>query len=383
MPKLVILGNGFDLQCGLKSSYHDFYNYLRGKMEQKENKPIKVDNIVWLLLNSYHNDKKEYLWKDIEQLLESFLNEEKGKITEYKINYKEIRKKYFENLEKSKNKDYLGKISKIKSQEILFTKTLKSFQKWEYFFENEGLKDHNIFFELFYKDLNEVEKAFRIYLKDKMGNQLIHESANKLYLKVLNVLENETMFDFSPPNYEEILNELKKNHFLSFNYTRLGAVNRKQHNFFTNIHGCIEDFTEIIFGIDSQGVSPNNPIYIFTKTHRVSLLQGKKIAQNKENVRGISLENINEIIIYGHSLNKQDYSYFFGIFNSLNINISKVKILLCYSNYIDYNGNKKDRAAERSLSLQQLIYDYEKSFNIPSGLYHRMLVEGRIGIKEI
>jgi hypothetical protein len=92
----------------------------------------------------------------------------------------------------------------------------------------------------------------------------------------------------------------------------------------------------------------------------------------------ISLNDIKEIYIYGHSLDKQDYSYFYAIFNIADISNLDTKVTLFYSDYDDI-----DRSQERTLKLQQLIYDYEKEFNKPKGLYHRMLIEGRIGLSKI
>ncbi|MCC3173495.1 AbiH family protein [Streptococcus sanguinis] len=59
--QLIILGNGFDLACGLKSSYSDFFDYIFLKESQNNN--------YWYRVFDYtnKNDKhKNHNWTDIE-----------------------------------------------------------------------------------------------------------------------------------------------------------------------------------------------------------------------------------------------------------------------------------------------------------------------------
>lgn len=63
--QLIILGNGFDLACGLKSSYIDFYN------KCIKDKKWNNCNFWEQLLKSYRQDKKDiHLWCDIEKIIE-------------------------------------------------------------------------------------------------------------------------------------------------------------------------------------------------------------------------------------------------------------------------------------------------------------------------
>jgi hypothetical protein len=58
-----LLGNGFDIGFGLKTSYNDFYNYLFQKIETDEE--IK-ENLIFNDINSTYQNNKIELWSDYE-----------------------------------------------------------------------------------------------------------------------------------------------------------------------------------------------------------------------------------------------------------------------------------------------------------------------------
>jgi len=388
MSKLLILGNGFDLHCGLDSSYSHFFNYLLQDKEfnivynymhdRRTEKSEKRTNFLWALLLSYHQDKNIVLWKDIESIIASFLYKP---TSEYTINILDILgniQKYTDDL---RNYD-----KTMIDQGLPLTKFLwliyrgigldeicefKRTSQREVFIAIPRNKDKVI--DLFYKDLNEIECKFVDYLNSIYNiNPLIHVSANNAYEKLLNVVYPN---DTSPEDKVSIISSaINDANILSFNYTRLGQPNGSNFSRYKNIHGTIiGKHQDIIFGIDSFDISPLDPTFKFTKTYRIAL-QESKLLINPDIFEGrISLNNISEIIIYGHSLNRQDYSYFYAIFNKCNINNSNVKLDLYYSNYDDIN-----RAPESILRLQNLFQQYEIDFQIPKGLFHRMLLEDRV-----
>lgn len=396
MPKLVILGNGFDLQCGLKSSYCNFYDYLKEKMNAKTGqKPINEDNIIWLLLQSYHSEKDKYLWKDIEQILYYFLVKTDN---DYMINYKKMVEEYVNYRRLMGNKLDLTEEEKIKldkerekkikengvKQRVLFAKKLYDCEKaYNYKFVVDPIRVNELKsleeqIELIEKDLNSIEKIFKIYLLEKLkepNKEKIDYKADKLYVELLGYTRDCLYLD------EKTKEKIKNNYFISFNYTKLGFMKEINNPLFINIHGSLENDYGLIFGIDGRKISPKsleNPIYRFSKIHRVSLFM-----EHKQNpFSNFDLQNVDEIIIYGHSLNNQDYSYFFTIFDNTNIINSKVKITLFYSNYYDTNGEYINGFKERESSLKKIIYDYGESLNIYD-LYQKMYIDGRIGIKEI
>ncbi len=416
MSKLLILGNGFDMHCKLETSYLHFFKYLQEKEKFKDAYDLLFEkdfstrsilnvkmskvriNIWWALLLSYHNEKQVFLWKDIENIMITFLLSEPTKdypFNDNTINLNDIKKnisKYLETLKK----DYTeGSIAEMNAKPIFIflwllyrTGTYGEIMNFDYNvyqrISKPSIKTIEEIIPILKNDLTEIETEFGIYLKlkfEKLNDNQDNEKvikANQTYMQLLglNVVSNPISTEFQ--NTLTFL--FQKANVLSFNYTRVGLPYIQNFSHFKNVHGTVMngDNSEIIFGIDSIDISPDDPIYIFTKTFRVSLLEN--YLNNSPNIKKntISLKDIEEIIIYGHSLNKQDYSYFYAIFNRANISAGGAIVTLCYSNYD--NSNK---AQENSLILQQLIYNYELNANIPKGLYHRMLIEGRIGLREI
>ncbi|MCF7930472.1 MAG: bacteriophage abortive infection AbiH family protein [Acholeplasmataceae bacterium] len=399
MSKLLIIGNGFDMHCNLNTSYEAFFIFLKSQIGYKEAYDKLVDsnhydsshspriNLWWALLLSYHEDGKSWMWKDIEQIMLSFLYK---KSSEFDINLEDIianfnpynatlRSKYntINILHNTPRKfKFLWLLDRVNNLEDFFTRKVDFFRHSSEIVMN----DMDKILTVLRADLKQLENDFFEYLRNILhnANQEIHFEANLTYAKILEVplnssLENEDQI-------RKLNDELNKANILSFNYTRLGSPKGMNFTNFKNIHGTVLNKInkEIIFGIDSIDISPINPIYVFTKTYRLSLLEGKLI-QNSDIYNGkILLKEVDDIRIYGHSLNKQDYSYFFAIFNKANIDESDTTITLFYSNFNDI-----DKSQERSLDLQLLIYEYECKFGKSKGLYHRMLIEGRIAIKVI
>ena len=63
LKQLIVLGNGFDLACGLKSTYYDFFDYIYG---QKKLNKTNSNNFWYKILQNYKEDTIEN-WADIEK----------------------------------------------------------------------------------------------------------------------------------------------------------------------------------------------------------------------------------------------------------------------------------------------------------------------------
>ena len=61
LEQLIVLGNGFDLASGLKSSYSDFFDYIFTKKSFQNNYWYKVFNY-----SNRDNSNKDNNWTDIE-----------------------------------------------------------------------------------------------------------------------------------------------------------------------------------------------------------------------------------------------------------------------------------------------------------------------------
>lgn len=108
--------------------------------------------------------------------------------------------------------------------------------------------------------------------------------------------------------------------------------------------------------------------------------------QNINNEFVSELGNFNNIVIYGHSLHKQDFSFFFPIFDYLKLNnVSKSsKITFAYS--IFDNSMKDTIITKHTMGISDLITKYE-NYIYPKREECRLLdslsMQGRIISREI
>jgi hypothetical protein len=134
------------------------------------------------------------------------------------------------------------------------------------------------------------------------------------------------------------------------------------------VHGTL-DKKNIIVGIDDKSCNENTGMFKFSKTYRKMKIRSE--------INNELPANIDQLIFYGHSLGKQDYSYFHSIFDFYNIYNSSIKLLFCYAK--GYENQTFD-------SIYHLIHEYGNEFtNQKQGhnLLHKILLEGRLQIIEI
>lgn len=111
----------------------------------------------------------------------------------------------------------------------------------------------------------------------------------------------------------------------SFNYDDLedDSLNKKLNNINGNVNYPI-------FGIDSNAFIAPDIRYIFSKTNR-----RMEMDMSYEDYQ--SFDDFENLVIFGHSLNEADYSYFFSVFDKLDIIdlTNNSKIVFAYSVYDD------------------------------------------------
>ena len=374
---LLILGNGFDLQSGLRTDYISFFNKRYNKEIYKDlKKSIRMvdykhfsanqsendsDSNVFTttdLLNRYKNVlfyeisiwdfifisedilSKNPGWYNIENLIFDYVSN--NKLTYAAINgvEKNIRNNSFH------KEDKLSIMLYIIFKELKITFTPMRFNEW------------------LLEQLKMIEIAFKDYVIEevRVKNEIYYNRTKRFYEFFVRVKD----FDNKPLS------------LLNFNYTSpIGFENKLSSR--TNIHGSING-EEIIFGIDEKNsehnswISPDETKYLFTKTARVihSIDSDDSFLLNKNNDRNI--------LIYGHSLNVQDYSYFQSVFDVYNISEGNVIIYICWSNY---DKKRKIRSNTVNNAIRLLKY-YGDSLKNDKGknLLHRLLLEKRLRIVE-
>lgn len=361
----LVIGNGFDLNCGLKTKYADFFDSLEktneevsrhvenykntvqtitnyNKITPEFTNPFKLfsgfgegklDNInTWymlFLLVSKKEKMNSYNWCNIESVIYESLKEKPINIID------------FEEIPSFPTIYSLFKKVKDTNENIIITKSnntyiLTSFihQKYKKIFESEFE-----FYTWLLDELYDFEKEFGIYIQ--------------------NVHSNDKNY---PTNSENLIKKICKTENIkgisTFNYDGLG--NGELDDKLQHING---DIKSPIFGIDSQRIKPAKPAYLFTKINR-RLLKSSVLNEIKEEVR------FDNLIIYGHSLDEADYSFFFVEFDRLNItdiNCSS-KIVFAYSIYDE--NKRKEIELHLFVQIEKLFYKYsmQKNSNIDGSI---------------
>ncbi|WP_232088660.1 AbiH family protein [Enterococcus hirae] len=400
--KLIILGNGFDLASGLRSSYYDFfskriddeliryfdeaYDYFNKNMYGKDvnfnvlfnfdflgndtghaaGKVIKIQNIS-------HSDNSEH--KIYEKIYKSdltfwdlafyFSKNQFGSEEIKDYDWQDVERKMLEFLtgsKKDKNVPHLpGMESYVKRCFDIKNSATFLCLHLAYYLPDRKEYSSNEIIEYLYDELQLFEKKFAEYIKTESNKNDYKEKAKEKICKI------------SQKSIENF-----KDKIFSFNYTDPFSENGLD---IINVHGKAET-NSILFGIDQETISPDSYIYSFTKTFRQ--MTETKLAKSYAVDILPNKDDISEIAFFGHSLSNLDYSYFQTIFDHYDIYNSHVKLVFYYEKY----KNKTTRDIELDLAnkISQMLYAYSPSIdNKKKGrnLLHKLLLEKRLIIDEI
>lgn len=349
----LVIGNGYDLHCGLKSSYADFFmrdvgkndyfnkwlDEFEGKIslndfdaeQSKEDVWVEFKNIdklnIWDLFFyiktkiANQNNKKVWLWCDIETVMYNSLKsydsrEGNTNLFTWEYVYKVVNK------EMQANFDCFEVY--VMAKVILKKRNM------------EGFKNIDEFYYYILDELNQFEKEFGMFIDKKRYSYYYSsfkvtnsdfENRSKMTLQKLCNVDNLVSIDSF--NYDDIAND---------------DLNKILHN----INGNLEN---PIFGIDSNLCRASDPRFIFTKTNRRMELEMIDFECQKDVV-------FDNVIVYGHSLSSNDYSYFFPLLDKLEMTnfLSNKKIIFGFSVY----DREKETEIKRKnrLNIQKLFEAY-------------------------
>lgn len=400
IKQLLIIGNGFDLACGLKSTYKDFFdNYL--KSISSNNSKMYWEQ-YFKKISYLNNNNDDYSWTDIEtQIFVQLQN------IEFLIENNLLKSKYYVNKNELKEQInfILTESNKNTNLDSLMNTFYLLYSIFEYSIIDNSLKLNNVLSKI-KNDLLRLEEHFTYYLSNEIQNanskiETNNENATNIYtensyfiksrillatllLFYMNV--DETPF-YVPPI--EILQNIKdskrligdldvkflsnfgkvENYVLSFNYTKPFQFPNLR-----NIHGNLMK-ANIIFGIDYDKVNTffsNQPTQ-FTKSYR--------ILENKLNSNIVIPADINKILFYGHGLGEADYSYFQAIFDSVDLYHGNTQLVFLWNNF-----NEEDQYKIQVERVTNLIEKYGQTFtNKDHGrnLFTKLLLENRIIFEQI
>lgn len=391
--QLLIIGNGFDLYCGIQSSFID---YLNNSIDDKKYKLLEewIENTQ----KAYENKEKRFFNFEI------IINHNKDLFINYEL---EIILLLIANRETVQWADFekaiYNLIVEIKEEN---GKHLKSV--WEdafAFYSSKSfvydrpngvarilgnmcflidLNRGNMFITTNYEDwkkrlvnlISSFEKRFANYLVREFNKKNIHDEKDYPYIERLHFL-------LSRVAKEELELELD---ILNFNYTQPKfectsiAVHKVEH-----VHGRIDDTLDnqnIIIGIDSVNLSSNNFGYQLTKTYRKAKSLGYNEGEKPLDL--IDVANTKIIKFFGHSLNEQDYSYFQSIFDMFSLYDSEVELKFYFT---IYDQSKEIEIRDTAIKqIVNLIEVYGKTLNNKDqgkNLLHKLLLQSRLSIIEI
>lgn len=381
LKQLIVLGNGFDLACGLKSTYYDFFDYIYG--QQIVN--TSSNNFWYDIFKDYKQESIEN-WADIEEqiliqlknieylynekiLIEGRGGSETSSLAESEHKESNIPNNLYVTLEFLLR--YFVKVRSEKTTQNILKKQLlileDDFRKYLLSITKENADDR-----IYYK----------YYMKSKVLNKYIQlcNSSESHNSDLVSKLEDTTLYNqYSLVNkFDETLSKIYKeknsdeNLVLTFNYTKVWDVENIR-----NIHGDLDN-GNIIFGIDYDKLNNNfkkAPIE-FSKSYRV-------LENGLTSTFDIS-SDIDIIKIYGHGLGKADYSYYQSIFDSVDLYHGKTKVMFFWS---DYKGKEKEQIHKDFVKgVTTLIEEYGTTFSNKDhgrNLFTKLLLENRLTIEEI
>ena len=349
----LVIGNGYDLHCGLKSSYADFFmrdadknNYFNKWLDEfkekislnaftteqsKEDVWVEFKSIdelnIWDLFfyietkTTNQNNKEAWLWCDIETVMYNSLKSYDSRecntnLFRWEHVYKAITKKMPKEFKFWK----IYVIAKV----ILEKRNMEKF------------KNIDEFYYYILDELNQFEKEFGMFIDKK----------RYLYSNFLLKIPNTDFEKRSKMTLQELCNVDNLVSIDSFNYDDIGDENLNK--ILHNINGNLEN---PIFGIDSNLCRASDPRFIFTKTNRRMELEMIDFECQKD----IAFDNV---IVYGHSLSSNDYSYFFPLLDKLEMTnfLSNKKIIFGFSVY-DMEKETEIKRKNR-LNIQKLFEAY-------------------------
>ena len=385
MNKVLVIGNGFDLAIGTKTSYEDFfksdfYKETREKvfkwidMIEVE---IKNGNILlnvdtngfdfncWDLLfcmESRYNKNFEIKanWCDIESVIHHSFTDDAENVFSWNSIFHLLRVHYNmvdrhpENCQ-TPQEIYLIPSASVKTQ-IMYYFLLNSKDR-------ENFKGRAKFYEMLLEELKQFELEF--------GNYIDQQTRSDNYLKeartwAINLLDTELH---------------KENDYIqvdSFNYSDFS--NGKL--IIRHING---ECTAPIFGIDlTEEEEQKFPeVCRFTKTARRVQQDSQNLNHNAE----LKITTIDSVVVFGHSLNRMDYDYFTYLFTILKFNTFDIdKMGTIEFAYRVYDNNKADEIRNYQASrIYDLLNYYEAYINKMNQhvLINMLRFSGKLKIREV
>lgn len=357
--QLIIVGNGFDLECGLPSGFSDYINARNKEINECDDGETRSYTLtIWdTILQGMPNAN----WCDIEGAISNWMAPDgveplsEGTLFAKCLN---ILANYNPTVYDPNN-----------VEEVV------AFQLCRRFPNYWGTWTSSLLLDITMKDLHVLEEEFAKYLQRAV-------SKSDDYIDRASTLMIELMLYERPSEEEYDVQES----ILSFNYTRaaLGFQSKEHVINYVNVHGRLGG--EIVFGIDGSRIMGNELVVPFTKTYRVMALNPPDIGKIVEVPANASTHGHGTRVIkfYGHSLGKADYSYFQAIFDAVNLYEGETKLIFFFRPHEKKSGDcgtveeaKKD-VMSKAIALLTAYGATLDNKDHGTNLIHKLLIEGRL-----
>lgn len=397
--QLLVLGNGFDLQCGLKSAFTDFMKP-RDQLMEKASLTWDVDSAslrkspdepygelsdedgsalvlkkMGLTAWDYilKEDEQERTWYDVEECIRTWVDYGTGTmVTPCSKHMQHIRSMRYPN--------WPG-IETTAERAVYF------FARDVYLTGKEG--DPASILSVLLEELHRFEEIFADYLRKQQENNIWYAVKAA---KLLNTLAADRVHLNQRESTQNIpCEELDgEDTALNFNYTQPIPTSSDIPSDMLNVHGLAENHN-IIFGMDGKDLGLGQPYYTstvkFTKTYRLMALSSRPHQTLVHPyVAGFPGSATGVIKFFGHSLGDADYSYFQAIFDEVNLYESDTHLVFYYNkNRSNETVQGKDVKEEMFEKVNRLITTYGATLDNKDhgrNLLHKLLLEGRLTIKQ-
>ena len=374
--QLLIIGNGFDLQCGLPSKFSDFFEVRRRKLERCQMYAGSRSAYIWAneVENSgltvwdviLENGVAEY-WFNIEAAIQEWITPSGPNKKSQKI---AIIENYIKDFVRN---DKPSRVPEDKDGAV-FIVALYLFCKYD-LSDFDGLNTAELY-RCFEMELHLLEADFASYLKKAVDDSTHYQdNACSLLDKLLSVERvNPQEWDI----FESVL---------SFNYTipERASVDSREQLSYVNVHGRLADSseTDIIIGIDAADCWGSAMAMPFTKTFRVMGIGAPYLDEVLHIPTGGKYDTTMDLLkFYGHSLASADYSYFQSIFDSINLYSGSTRLIFFYHEHDDVN--KEVERINTMVRVMELLTTYGKTLDNQDhgkNLVHKLLLEGRLSVQ--
>lgn len=366
--RVIVIGNGFDLNCKLKSSYEDFFEYsckndsFYKKLEQiskvvLKGKTVLIDNLSSIVRNISFNKNDGNIWDVYFYFYSKIISDLNEWCNVEDAIKNSLDKKFTFNWNNAFNIFINCDINCCFGTIPTINNLISAFL--DLVFNCDRSMD---FYNFLFSQLKMFEKKFSDYLcKQIKNNDLYLENASKLIKK----MQHDNDYE-----YNDII--------LSFNFTLINKTYLfKGVSGIDHIHGDLEN-KNVIFGISNDALKPSDKDFIFTKLYRNNLIFDKD-----SYIKSIAFR-YDGIVFFGLSLNQQDYQDLFSILKRYDF--SDIEDTPYFIFYYSIYGNKTKNQIKNEMlkKVQYLFFNYFDSINLHSSyIYSILLNSGKIKILEI